>query len=195
MTAAKASTRGPPRPVSPSPAVYLVVGRRWPRQRIAASRHSGLGCMSPAEGVHDHAGVVLQCCLRFDGGILPSLAACARIQRTRIECIGQEKRAAPFDFYSLQRSRCTSSGTWFIGSRKQQKTCCAAGSSEPARFCYHRSEAWLRKNSVRYASGGAGAPCSSGVSREKRPLVARYLPQHPGPAQRWSVITVSAYVF
>jgi len=32
------------------------VGRRWPRQRIAASRHSGLGCMSPAEGVHDHAG-------------------------------------------------------------------------------------------------------------------------------------------
>ena len=92
MTAAKASTRGPPRPVSPSPAVYLVVGRRWPRQRIAASRHSGLGCMSPAEGVHDHAGVVLQCCLRFDGGILPSLAACARIQRTRIECIGQETR-------------------------------------------------------------------------------------------------------
>jgi hypothetical protein len=30
-----------------------------------------------------------------------------------------------------------------------------------------------RKNSVRYASGGAGAPCSSGVSRKKRPLVAR----------------------
>ena len=68
------------------------VGRRWPRQRIAASRHSGLGCMSPAEGVHDHAGVVLQCCLRFDGGILLTVAACARIERTRIECIGQETR-------------------------------------------------------------------------------------------------------
>jgi len=30
--------------------------------------------------------------LRFDGGILLSVAACARIERTRIECIGQETR-------------------------------------------------------------------------------------------------------
>jgi hypothetical protein len=30
--------------------------------------------------------------LRFDGGILLTVAACARIERTRIECIGQETR-------------------------------------------------------------------------------------------------------
>jgi hypothetical protein len=69
------------------------------RAEVAEAAHccftsQWFGCMSPAEGVHDHAGVVLQCCLRFDGGILPSLAACARIQRTRIECIGQETRRA-----------------------------------------------------------------------------------------------------
>jgi hypothetical protein len=36
-----------------------------------------------------------------------------------------------------------------------------------------RGVAPQKQRALVYASGGAGAPCSSGVSREKRPLVAR----------------------
>ena len=96
--------RRPPAParVGEAPASQLTDRPRSPPQRGNGRDRLGTAGRTQAHAtvleplpdvVRDVASpVVLHCCLRFDGGMLLYVVACARIERTRRKCIGQETR-------------------------------------------------------------------------------------------------------